>query len=222
MPGLGPGIHEMPLTPCRFLVDTRAKPGQSDFGKLPILVVHNAPLSGRHPARYSLGEVNTATMPLRIRHATVADVDAVAAVFSASLRLLTFLPMLHTVAEDRSFIANVIFRDCEVIVAEDNSGVVAFLARQGEEVRLLYTRHDRIGRGAGTLLIEAAKRSGVNASNRGAFRPMRVLAASMKREASVRSALPTGRTTRRKRLTSATAGNLAPAVDARPAAAPGT
>jgi putative acetyltransferase len=101
--------------------------------------------------------------PLTLRQATVADADAIAAVYSASFRLLTFLPMLHTPAEYRSFITNVIFRDCEVIVAEDNSGIVSFLARQGEEVRLLYTRPDRIGRGAGTQLIEAAKRTGVDA-----------------------------------------------------------
>jgi putative acetyltransferase len=100
---------------------------------------------------------------LTCRRTTVDDIDAVAEVFSASFRVLTFLPMLHSVAEDRSFVANVIFRDCEVIVAEDDSGIVSFLARQGEEVRLLYTRPDRVGRGAGTLLIEAAKKSGVNA-----------------------------------------------------------
>lgn len=102
-------------------------------------------------------------MPLTLRRATVADADTIAEVFSASFRLLTFLPMLHTVAEYRSFIANMIFKDCEVIVAEDASGIVCFLARQGEEVRLLYTRPDYIGRGAGTPLIEAAKSSGVNA-----------------------------------------------------------
>ncbi len=102
-------------------------------------------------------------MPFTLRRATVADADAIAAVYSASFRLLTFLPMLHTAAEYRSFIANVIFRDCEVIVAEDNSGIVSFLARQDEEVRLLYTRPDRIGRGAGTQLIEAAQKSGVKA-----------------------------------------------------------
>ena len=104
-----------------------------------------------------------ATKPLNIRRATVGDIDAIAALFSASFRLLTFLPMLHTVAEDRWFIANVIFRDCEVIVAEDDSGIVSFLARQGEEVRLLHTHPDHIGRGAGTLLLEAAKNSGVSA-----------------------------------------------------------
>jgi hypothetical protein len=69
--------------------------------------------------------------------------------------------MLHTAAEYRSFIANVILRDCEVTVAEDETGIVSFLARRGEEVRLLYTRPDRVGRGAGTLLVEAAKNSGV-------------------------------------------------------------
>ena len=102
-------------------------------------------------------------MPFTLRGATASDADAIAAVYCASFRLLTFLPMLHTEVEYRSFIANVIFRDCEVTVAEDNSGIVSFLARQGEEVRLLYTRPDRIGLGAGTQLIEAAKRSRVGA-----------------------------------------------------------
>ena len=91
------------------------------------------------------------------------DAEAIAELYRASFGLLTFLPMLHTPAEYRSFIANVILRDCEVIVAEDKSGIVSFLARRGEEVRLLYTRPDRIGRGAGTQLVEAAKTSGVEA-----------------------------------------------------------
>jgi GNAT superfamily N-acetyltransferase len=101
--------------------------------------------------------------PFTLRRATIADADGIAEVYSASFRLLTFVPMLHTPAEYRSFVANVIFRDCEVIVAEDNSGIVSFLAREGEQVRLLYTRPDRIGRGAGTQLIEAAKSSGISA-----------------------------------------------------------
>lgn len=103
-----------------------------------------------------------AITPLSIRPATIADVDQIAGVFTASFRLLTFLPMLHTETENHSFIANVIFRDCELVVAEDESGIVSFLARRGGEVRLLYTRPDRIGCGAGTVLIEDAKKSGVN------------------------------------------------------------
>ena len=97
-------------------------------------------------------------MPFNLRRATAMDADAIAEVFSASFRLLDFLPMLHTVAEDRWFIANVILRDCEVTVAEDESGIVSFFAlHNGNEVRLLHTRPDRIGMGAGTQLIEAAQ-----------------------------------------------------------------
>src|SRR5207248_4146676 len=40
---------------------------------------------------------------------------------------------------------------------------VAFLARRGEEVRLLYTRPDRIDMGAGMQLIDAAKATGIGA-----------------------------------------------------------
>ena len=102
-------------------------------------------------------------MPYKLRRATIADADAIAAVFSPSFRLLTFLPALHTVQEDRWFIEHVVLRECEVTVAEDESGIVAFLARDGEEVRLLYVHPDHLGSGAGTQLIEAAKASGVAA-----------------------------------------------------------
>ena len=56
-----------------------------------------------------------------------------------------------------------ILNECEVTVAEDETWIVAFLARKGEEVRLLYTRPDRIGMGAGTQLIDAAKAGGIGA-----------------------------------------------------------
>ena len=102
-------------------------------------------------------------MPFTLRKATADDAGDIAGVLTASFRLLTFLPVLHTPEEDRGFIADVILTRCDVILAEDHSGIVAFLARQGEEVRLLYTRPDRIGRGAGTQLIEATKQSGVTA-----------------------------------------------------------
>src|SRR5436190_4708317 len=100
-------------------------------------------------------------MPFRLRAATEADADAIAAVNFGSFRLLTFLPMLHTAEGYRRFIADVILKECAVTVAEDDTGIVSFLALRGEEVRLLYTRPDRIGRGAGTQLVEAAKESGV-------------------------------------------------------------
>ena len=102
-------------------------------------------------------------MGFTLRRATACDADAVANVYHTSSRLLTFLPMLHTTEEYRWFVSNVTLKECEVTVAEDQSGIVAFLARRGGEIRLLYTRPDRIGMGAGTQLIDAAQASGVDA-----------------------------------------------------------
>jgi GNAT superfamily N-acetyltransferase len=94
------------------------------------------------------------------RPATANDAAAIARVFSPSFRLLTFLPMLHTEEEDRWFIENVVLKECAVTVAEGDKGIVAFLARLGDEVRMLYVHPDFIGAGAGSLLLEGAKRSG--------------------------------------------------------------
>jgi GNAT superfamily N-acetyltransferase len=102
-------------------------------------------------------------MRFTLRRATACDANTIADVYSASFRLLTVLPMLHTIEDYRWFIANVILKEFEVTVAEDETGIVAFLARRGEEVRLLYTRPDRIGMGAGSQLIDAAKTTGIGA-----------------------------------------------------------
>jgi GNAT superfamily N-acetyltransferase len=91
------------------------------------------------------------------------DADGIAAVFSSSLRLLTFLPVLHTVEEDRRFIENIVLKECEVIVAEGDPGIVSFLALNGEEIRLLYSHPDFIGSGAGSLLLDAVKKFSVAA-----------------------------------------------------------
>ena len=77
------------------------------------------------------------TMAFKLRRARASDADEIADVYAASFRLLTFLPMLHAIDGYRWFIANMILNECEVTVAEDESGIAAFLARQGEEVRTL-------------------------------------------------------------------------------------
>ena len=100
-------------------------------------------------------------MRFRCRQATLDDAGAIAAVFSSSVQLLTFLPVLHTVEEDLQFIENVILKECEVIVAEGDAGIVSFLARHGEEIRLLYSHPDAIGSGAASELFDAVKKSGV-------------------------------------------------------------
>jgi len=102
-------------------------------------------------------------MPLTYRIAVATDAEAIAAVFSPSLRLLSFLPELHSLEEDRWFIANVVLQECEVLLAEDNGAIVSFLARDVEEIPLLYTHPDFIGQGAGSLLLEVAKNAEVAA-----------------------------------------------------------
>ena len=95
-----------------------------------------------------------------LRPARADDAEAIAAVFSPSIRLLDFLPSLHTVEEDRRFIANVVLKECRVTLAQRGGRVAAFLALQGAEIRLLYTHPDFLGQGAGSLLLKAAKASG--------------------------------------------------------------
>lgn len=99
-------------------------------------------------------------MAATLRPATAADADAIAAVFSPSFRLLDFLPALHTVDEDRWFIEHVILKECRVTVAEIAGRMVGFLALEREEIRMLYTHPDFLGRGVGSRLIEHAKASG--------------------------------------------------------------
>lgn len=103
------------------------------------------------------------TTRFTFRRGAADDAAGVAAVFSPSFRLLAFLPMLHTEEEDRWFIENVILKECEVTLAEGGGRIVSFLARAGEEIRMLYTHPDYVGSGAGSLLIETAKAAGTSA-----------------------------------------------------------
>ena len=92
-----------------------------------------------------------------MRLAIQADAEAIADVYFACYRLLDFLPRLHDLDSCRWYVART------VTVAEDDSGIVAFVERRGEEMGHFYTRPDRIGQGVGTQLVEAAKASGVDA-----------------------------------------------------------
>jgi hypothetical protein len=49
-------------------------------------------------------------MGFTLRRATACDAEAIVNVHRASFRLLTFLPMLHTLEQNRRFIANVILK----------------------------------------------------------------------------------------------------------------
>jgi GNAT superfamily N-acetyltransferase len=99
-------------------------------------------------------------MSFRLRQATDEDAEAIAQIYFASFRLLTFLPLLHDIDSYRWYVANRMLKEWAVTVAEDDSGIVSFLGVRGEEVGHFYTLPDRIGQGAGTQLMQMAQASG--------------------------------------------------------------
>ena len=93
---------------------------------------------------------------MEVRLATPEDADAVAVVFIASFRSLTFLPELHTDEETRAHIATVVARD-EVWVAVDDGRIVGMAALSGGQLDAFYVHPDAQGRGAGSALLAKAK-----------------------------------------------------------------
>jgi putative acetyltransferase len=85
------------------------------------------------------------------------DADAIARVFTASFGTLTFLPRLHTAEEDRAFVADVVLREQDVLVADDDGHIVGFLAMAHETVEHLYVDPVRRRGGIGSMLLEEAK-----------------------------------------------------------------
>jgi ribosomal protein S18 acetylase RimI-like enzyme len=80
-------------------------------------------------------------------------------VFIPSFGSLAFLPRLHTDDEHRAFIANVVLRRQDVVVAEDGGGIVGFVAMaHGNFVEHLYVHPARHDQGIGSALLEEAKR----------------------------------------------------------------
>ncbi|MDX6401421.1 MAG: hypothetical protein QOF27_2027 [Gaiellaceae bacterium] len=89
-----------------------------------------------------------------IRQARAEDADAIAETFISSLETLTFLPDLHTRDEHRHFITEVVPRDHEIWVAEDESKVVGLAAIGESTLGHIYVHPDFHGRGLGTALLE--------------------------------------------------------------------
>ena len=79
---------------------------------------------------------------LRIRPAEAGDAVPIARLFIASFGMLTFLPKIHTDEETFSFIADIVLRDQDVLVAETNGDIGGFIAMHGDMVEHLYVRPD--------------------------------------------------------------------------------
>jgi GNAT superfamily N-acetyltransferase len=93
---------------------------------------------------------------VEVRLATPEDADAVADVFAASFRTLTFLPMLHTDDEYRAYTTKLI-ETHEVWAAVDDDRIIGMAALSEDELDQFYVHPDAQGRGVGDALLAKAK-----------------------------------------------------------------
>ena len=88
-----------------------------------------------------------------LRPATPKDADAIAGVFTASRKLLAFLPKLHTPDEDRAFIREHILPRYRVAVAVRDGRIVGFISDEPGWIENLYVAPDAVGSGVGSALL---------------------------------------------------------------------
>jgi GNAT superfamily N-acetyltransferase len=92
-----------------------------------------------------------------IRRARAEDAQEIGEVFVTSLETLTFLPRLHTIEETRRFIGEIVPRDHEIWVAEENGRVVGLAAIGDDTLGHLYVHPGSQGQGIGTALLDKTK-----------------------------------------------------------------
>lgn len=97
-------------------------------------------------------------MKPEIRAAWPEEAAACAEIHIRSMRAMTYLPQdLHTDEETHEWMRQVIFAGQEVLVAESEGRIAAFLSLDGDLVTNLYVRADVRSRGFGAALLTAAK-----------------------------------------------------------------
>jgi len=96
-------------------------------------------------------------MTISLRLATPADADDIAALFAVSRRLLTFLPDLHTVEEDRAHIRDHVLVDYRVTIAERDGRIVGFMAELEGWIEHFYMDAAQLRTGIGSALMADAK-----------------------------------------------------------------
>jgi GNAT superfamily N-acetyltransferase len=91
-------------------------------------------------------------MKCEIRRATAADADDAASAFSASFRSMTFVPKMHSDAEDLAFIRQLISQK-ECWIAVFGGRVIGIACYHAGWLEQLYVDPVLHNRGAGTLLL---------------------------------------------------------------------
>ena len=97
---------------------------------------------------------------LSIRQLELADMDAAARVHRTSFdHTLPWLIGLHTPEEDRWFYRERMFKSCALWGAFDGDAMTGVIAFHDDWIEQLYVLPEAQGRGAGTELLDVAKRA---------------------------------------------------------------
>lgn len=94
---------------------------------------------------------------MKIRLAEPADAEAVGDVFLAARAGMAYLPVLHTEAETRAFIRDVLLPDHEVWVVEKGGRLIGFAGLGKDLLGHLWVEPATQNRGVGTALLALAK-----------------------------------------------------------------
>ena len=92
---------------------------------------------------------------MNLRPARSTDAGKVGAILSEFIDTTSWMPRIHTRAEDIGFCATMIERGWVTVAVSD--GVDGFLAQDGEEVSCLYVSKAAQGNGVGKALLDHAK-----------------------------------------------------------------
>jgi GNAT superfamily N-acetyltransferase len=94
---------------------------------------------------------------ISLRPAQPEDAEAIGQLFARSRRVLSFLPELHSVAEDLAFIRDQVMVKCRVTVALRDGGIGGFMAETPGWIEQFYIDPRQLRTGVGSLLLEQAK-----------------------------------------------------------------
>jgi GNAT superfamily N-acetyltransferase len=94
---------------------------------------------------------------ISLRRAAPGDAAAVAEVFLDSFHATYEFPLAHPDDEVRGWVRDRLVPMHETSVAEDDGGVVAFMALLPGHLEQLYVAPDRLGGGIGRQLVDLAK-----------------------------------------------------------------
>ena len=95
---------------------------------------------------------------ISLRAATSDDTPALAALFTRTRRTcMPYLPALHTADEDQAWMRDVVFKNCDVWLAELDGRLAGFLAVNGDLLEHLYVHPHFHNRGVGSSLLDKAR-----------------------------------------------------------------